>query len=515
MLMNQRKLGILLGYLNIGLSTVLGLAYVPIMLHYIGKNEYGIYQMIGSLIAYFSVMDFGLTPAVVRFYSKYKLQQDELAMENLLAVVLRVYVVIALLMAAGGCAVYYYMPQLFAASMTAAEILLAQRLFLLMMFNLVAGISTMCFKSVMEANQRFVVIKGLETLQFILQPLLVISLLHVWPSALTMAGVMTLLNVLLISLRIYYCFARLKVRIRYHYFDRVVFSEFKRLALSVFVVTLIDQVFYKTNQVILGAVSGTEAVAVYAIAAMIYSNYMNLSTAISGVFFPHVVELISKNSPVQVLSDLFIKVGRLQFFVLALVTSGFIVFGREFISMWAGSSFADAYVMTLLIILPMSFDLLQNLVLSIMMAKNTYDFRAKLYFVMGAANLALSYYLAQNYGGIGCALAMGLVLTCGNGLVINCYHKIVNRLDIGRFWRELAGCALPVAALAACAFAVDGLLERGGVWLFLLKLAVYVAGYAAAVYKFAFNDYERDLVHKLAGKICWLVRRPERGGNIT
>lgn len=507
MLMNQRKLGVLLGYLNIGLNTVLGLAYVPIMLHYIGKNEYGIYQLIGSLIAYFTVMDFGLTPAVVRFYTKYKLQQDELAMENLLAGVLRVYTVIALLMAAAGCVVYYYMPQLFADTMTAAEILLAQRLFLLLLFNIMASISTMCFRAVMEANQKFVVIKGLETLQFLLQPLLVICLLHVWPSSLTMALVMTSLNVFLICLRIYYCFAKLKIRIRYHYFDRVLLSEFKRLALSVFVVSLIDQVFYKTNQFILGVVSGTEAVAVYAIAAMIYSNYMNLSTAISGVFFPHVVELISKNSPVHVLSDLFIKVGRLQFFVLALVTSGFVVFGREFINIWAGASFADAYVMVLLIILPMSFDLVQNLGLSIMMAKNKYDFRAKLYFVMGIVNLVLSYYLAQRYGGIGCAFAMGLVLTVGNGLVINCYHKIVNRLDIGRFWCELAGCALPVIILTACAVWADGLLAGGGGVLFLFKLAVYVVFYAFAVYKFAFNDYERELVHKAAGRLKSLAYR--------
>ncbi len=507
MFMNQRKLGVLLGYINIGLNTVLGLAYVPIMLHYIGKNEYGIYQLIGSLIAYFAVMDFGLTPAVVRFYTKYKLQQDELAMENLLAVVLRVYTLIALMMAAGGCVVYYYMPQLFADTMTAAEILLAQRLFLLLLFNVIASVSTMCFRAVMEANQRFVVIKGLETLQFLLQPLLVISLLRVWPSSMTMALVMTTLNVVLICLRIYYCFAKLKIKIRYHYFDRVLFSEFKRLALSVFVVSIIDQVFYKTNQFILGIVSGTEAVAVYAIAAMIYYNYMSLSTAISSVFFPHVVELVSQNRPVQVLSDLFIKVGRLQFFVLALVTSGFIVFGREFINIWAGASFADAYVMVLLIVLPMSFDLVQNLGLSIMMAKNKYDFRAKLYFVMGIANVGLSYYLAQRYGGIGCALAMGLVLTIGNGLVINCYHKIVNKLDIARFWRELAGCALPVIILTACAVWVDGLLAGGGGVLFLLKLLVYTVLYVLAVYTFAFNAYERELVHKATGRLRSLACR--------
>ena len=68
--MNQRKLGIIVSYFNISLQVFINLAYVPILLHYIGKSEYGLYQLIGSFIAYFSIMDFGLSAAVVRFYIK-------------------------------------------------------------------------------------------------------------------------------------------------------------------------------------------------------------------------------------------------------------------------------------------------------------------------------------------------------------------------------------------------------------------------------------------------------------
>ena len=69
--MNQRKLGIFLSYINIALQSLLGFLYIPILLHYIGKSEYGLYQLMGSLIAYFGIMDFGLSTAVIRFYAKY------------------------------------------------------------------------------------------------------------------------------------------------------------------------------------------------------------------------------------------------------------------------------------------------------------------------------------------------------------------------------------------------------------------------------------------------------------
>ena len=81
--MNERKIGILLSYTNILLNAVLGFIYVPILLHYIGKSEYGLYQLMGSLIAYFSVMDFGLSATVIRFYTKYKALKDYRGMENL------------------------------------------------------------------------------------------------------------------------------------------------------------------------------------------------------------------------------------------------------------------------------------------------------------------------------------------------------------------------------------------------------------------------------------------------
>ena len=84
--MNERKIGIAVSYLNIGLQAVIGFLYVPLLLYYIGQSEYGLYQLIGSLIAYFSIMDFGLTNAVVRFYARYRALQNEKAMENILAV---------------------------------------------------------------------------------------------------------------------------------------------------------------------------------------------------------------------------------------------------------------------------------------------------------------------------------------------------------------------------------------------------------------------------------------------
>ena len=176
--MNERKIGIIISYLNILIQALIGFAYVPILLHYIGKSEYGLYQLIGSFIAYFSIMDFGLTAAVVRFYSKYKALHDQLRMENILALAMRAYGVITALMFMAGVGLYFYLPNMFENSMSIVEIESAKQLLILLLFNIVVTISTMIFRAIINAHEKFLFMKGLETVQLVLQPVLVVVILQ-------------------------------------------------------------------------------------------------------------------------------------------------------------------------------------------------------------------------------------------------------------------------------------------------------------------------------------------------
>lgn len=495
--MNERKIGIAVSYLNIILHSIIGFLYVPILLHYIGKSEYGLYQLVGSFIAYFSIMDFGLTAAVVRFYSKYKALNDKLRMENILALALRAYAVVGVVLLFAGCIFYQFVDDAFRHSMSEIEILEAKQLLILLLFNVFITISTMIFRAIINAHEKFLFLKGLETVQLILQPVLVILVLQEYPSAYSVALVQTLLNILLIIFRVYYCFKVLNVNIHYHFWDNELFCDFRKLALWIFIETLIDQVFFKTNQVILGVVSGTTAVAVYSVASLIYMNYMALSTAISGVYLPHVTELIAKNEPVSKLTDLFIRIGRLQYFLLALVASGFIIFGRQFIHIWAGESFDEAYYITLLIIIPFTIDLIQNIGLAILQAQNKYDFRAKVYFVMGVFNLCLAIPLAVKYGGVGCAFATGLAMFIGNGLAMNWYYMKVTKLDIARFWCEIGRISLPIAVLIAGGYFANIVFHSTSKLIFALNIAIYTLLYIGVVYKFAMNGEEKKKVLKI------------------
>ena len=76
----------------------------------------------------------------------------------------------------------------------------------------------------------------------------------------------------------------------------------------------------------------------------------------------------------QKVSDLFIRVGRATFFVILLVLSGFIIFGREFLLVWVGEGYEAAYWVAIIVMLPFSVDLAQNLGLCILQVKGQYGF---------------------------------------------------------------------------------------------------------------------------------------------
>lgn len=499
--MNQRQLGVFLSYLNIALQVIIGFLYVPILLHFIGKSEYGLYQLMGSLIAYFSIMDFGLSAAVIRFYAKYRALKDSIGMENILAISVRGYGAVTILALVIGFICYGFIDVIFAGSMTVSEVDEAKQIFLLLLLNIVITLSTMVFRSVINAHERFFFLKGMETIQLVLQPVLVVLVLQRHPSAFSVAAVQTVLNLVLSGARVYYCFHDLHVKIHFHYWNHELFSEFKKLALSVFAVSLIDQVFWKTNQIILGIISGTTAVAVYSIASLIYMNYMALSTAISGVYLPHVTGMVAKREPVNKLSKLFIQIGRWQYYLLALVATGFIIFGKQFIALWAGPGFEDSYIITLLIILPFTVDLIQNIGLAIMQAMNRYDFRARIYFVTGVLNLLLAIPLGIKYGGIGCAVATGISMIVGNGFIMNWYYAKEIHLAIDSFWKQIGKISFVVTGCLGVGGLINAYLwPRGNILLFGLKILGYTIMYISAIYLMAMNQTEKNKINQILMK---------------
>lgn len=66
---SQRKAGVILSYVSEIIRILSALLYTPIMLRLLGQSEYGLYQLIHSVVAYLGVLSLGFTASVkLRIY---------------------------------------------------------------------------------------------------------------------------------------------------------------------------------------------------------------------------------------------------------------------------------------------------------------------------------------------------------------------------------------------------------------------------------------------------------------
>ncbi len=88
---------------------------------------------------------------------------------------------------------------------------------------------------------------------------------------------------------------------------------------------------------------------------------------------------------------------------------------------------ANPTPIALLLIIPVTIPLIQNLGIEIQRARNMHKFRSWVYLFIALGNIAITIPLVKHYGGLGAALGTALALVIGNIFIMNWYyHARVN-----------------------------------------------------------------------------------------
>ena len=105
--MNQLKARVVLNYVIIALNTLVGLAYTPYMLRCLGQNEYGLYSLVASVIAYLTILDFGFGNAIIRYTAKFRAEGKKKEQWEMFGMFLIVYSIIGIIALCGGLGLYF------------------------------------------------------------------------------------------------------------------------------------------------------------------------------------------------------------------------------------------------------------------------------------------------------------------------------------------------------------------------------------------------------------------------
>ena len=505
MAINQLKAGAALSYVLLGLNTVIGLLYTPFLLRMLGKSEYGLYSLAASVIAYLTVLDLGFGNAIVRYTAKFRAEGKREEQYEMFGMFFLLYLGISAIAFIVAMALVWKVDAIFDANMTVGEVSRMRIILLLMAFNLAFTFPMSIWGSIITAYEDFVFQKLVNIARTILNPVVMIVLLYFGYKAIALVVVTTLFNVLTLNVNHLYCKRKLHVKLYFRKFRLGFLKEVSIYSFWIFLNAIMDRIYWSSGQFILGIYQGTASVAVYAVAIQLKDMYFMFSTAISSVFLPRVTSMVTKGASEKEISDLFIRTGRIQYLIMAFILVSFILFGQSFISLWAGPSYLEAYKIALLFFVPVTVPLIQNLGVTILMARNQMKFRCVSYVIIAIGSLFLSVPLAKMYGGIGCAIATAFALTFGQVIVMNIYYKRVIYLDIPRFWREIGKMSLTPVILGLLGYFILSQIEIDSIITFLLSALIFSLIYLVTIWRTGMNDYERDLfkapIVKLISKV--------------
>lgn len=494
MKINQKKTGIFLSYLSQAIHILSGFFYTPIMLRLLGQSEYGLYQLVYSVVSYLSLLSFGFTASYMRFYSRAKVKNDQDEIGRLNGMFMTIFMVIAVICVLCGLVMIENIEFIFADGLTEPEYPTAKILMALMVFNLALTFPNSVFDACTSAHERFFFQKMLVVLQNLLNPFLALPLLLLGFGSIGMVCVTTFLTVAKLIVNVWFCLKKLKVHFIFNGFRFKLLKEMWIFTFFIFLNQIIDQVNWSVGKFLLGRLSGTTAVAIFGLGAQINSMYIQFSTSISNVFVPKVNRIVATSDDNNELTKLFTKVGRVQFIILALILTGFIFLGQPFMIFWGGEGYADSYYIALWLILPVTVPLIQNLGIEIQRAKNKHKARSIVYFCIAIANVLISIPLIRSVGTVGAAMGTGISLIAGNIIFMNWYYQKYIGLDMFYFWKSISkfipGLVIPcIMGTLIMKFVTTNSLLALGLWIVL-----YMIVYCISMYLLGMNHEEKRMV---------------------
>lgn len=485
------KKGAVISYSSVFLSLALTFFYTPWMIRQIGVSDYGLYNLIISFISYF-ILDFGLSAAIQRFIAKYRAEGDEDKVAKMIGITTRVYLIIDAVIFVVLFILYFFISNIFT-GLTPEEI---ERLKGLYVIAGTFSVLTFMFKPMggaMMAFEYFVEEKLLEMLSRVGAVVLVCVALLLGADVFALVFVNGAVSFFSSCLRFYIFSRKSKLKIQWFYFDKIELKNIFSFSMWTFLMGLVQRLRLTLIPSILGIVSNSHEIAIFSLAMSIEGMIFTFSHALNGLFLPKVTRMVVDGDRRHI-TDLMIRVGRLQLYIWGLLFTGFCVFGVPFLKLWVGDEFNNSYIAILLLAFPQVISLTQSIANDLVYAENKIRSTTLINLITSVVGFVVAVPLASFYGAVGAAIGTSLGLWFCQ-FFLNRYYRNKLLVGIGRFFRECHLKVIPILLTysVACYIVVRNLhIQRWSI--LIVGIAVYALLFALISYLFVFNKEEKNLL---------------------
>lgn len=496
----QLKMGAMISYLAIAINTISALIYSPWMLSKIGSGDYGLYTLAVSLINMF-LLDFGISSAVSRFTSKYVAEGRQDKVNELLGVVYKLFIGIAALISIALIVIYFFIDRIYIA-LTPQEL---ERFKVVYIMSATYSVLSFPFSAtlngVLNAYEKFIQMKLCDVINKVLSVILIVIALIAGRGLYELVAINALVNLLIFGVKFWVIKSTTPVKIKLSHWDKTLLKEIFGFSVWVLINSICSRLIMNICPNILGVTAGTMAITVFSFASTIEGYSYTFSSAIDGMFMPRIARITYKEENMNKVLPLMIKVGRFQYHLVGLILVGFIVVGKDFITLWLGQNYINVYYCAILLLLPAPFYLSQQIGKNTMVMMNKVKYLTYMNVIKAALNVVLVAILSVLWGVIGACLAICLVYFFRNFASMYLYKRKLG-LDTKRFSIECyAKMSVPMVLTLVIGMVTNILFTANSWTMLILKIVVITVIYLVLMWKLAYNSDEKNMVSGLLKKV--------------
>jgi O-antigen/teichoic acid export membrane protein len=498
-------LNVFCNWASYGVNLVIGLLIGPLVVHRLGNVAYGVWALVGELIGYSFLLEFGVRFAVTRYVARHHALDSPRDINRVLTAGFAITSLSAALVLVAGGVTAYLLPRLF--SIPPGLVLDARLSLVLVAVGIAVSFPGSLFHGCITALSRYDLSAIRNTVPNILRALSLWYFLTHGYGLLTVAILSTLQTFLAYGLDFVMARRLLPgISIRREYFERSTLHSLVGFSVYAFIMSVSWRLIYMTDNVVVGFVLGPVAVTFYAVGGQLIGMLRDSLVNITALYAPLASQMDALKRE-DSLRKLFLAGTRIGFLYILAGVVGLTMVGPRFLGLWMGEPFEPrSGPILILLALEAGCHALALCCGQVLYGMNRHKVNAWLSLGNATVNLVLSTILIRWWGAVGVACGTLIPAVLIEAIVLPAFTARILGISAARFYRSVVLRSL----LAAAPYAG---------WLWLLSHALgFVTGwgsltlavgsglvlYAWLVWKVGLDDAERDLAKS------WLSRVKRR-----
>lgn len=440
----------LLSYISVIIYLVTGFFYTPLLVRSLGVSDYGIYTLSASLIGYFT-LDFGISAATARLAAKFLANDTRQRIHDLVGITCKLYLLIDIVIFLFLCLFYFFADRLFT-QFSAVELEKFRNVFLITSSFVLINFPLIQLKGLFQAYE---IITELVIIDIVYKVLsfttLTVALLLHW-GLYSVVAINVGCNLAAQLIRLVYLKRSQHLKINIKARDHEIFHFILSFSLWATLAMIADKFFFGFIPTLMAMFTNTREIAFFAVVISIEGYTLSISRALNGIFLARVTKMVVKGNTNKERTELMIRVGRIQLYIIGSIVFSLFTFGREFIHLWLGQDFDKSYFCLILVLSPCIFHLTQTIGEELIYATNQVKYKAIANIVGSFINVSSIIILTPHYGAIGTAIGVFLSFFIAHNLLIDIfYHKRLG-LNMLEFFLQCHVKILPCFLLTTVLF---------------------------------------------------------------